>query len=147
LCALAFFDDFAAGMSRYGVADLEALAKDTHKFEARYLDTLIGPYPQMQKIFQERSPINHASELSCPILLLQGSDDPIVPPSQSQQLVKALAEKDIPHAYLEFEGEGHGFRKQDNIIRALNAELSFYRQVLKIDSDEQLDPVKLNVKQ
>ncbi len=144
LCALAFFDDFAAGMSRYGVADLEALAKDTHKFEARYLDNLVGPYPEARSVYQERSPIHHASELSCPILILQGADDPIVPPSQSQELVKALAEKDIPHAYIEFEGEGHGFRKQENIVRALQAELSFYRQVLHIDSEEQLEQVPLN---
>jgi dipeptidyl aminopeptidase/acylaminoacyl peptidase len=131
-------------MSRYGVADLEALAKDTHKFEARYLDKLVGPYPERKDLYQERSPIHHASELSCPILILQGSDDPIVPPSQSQALVRALAEKDIPHAYIEFEGEGHGFRKQENIVKALQAELSFYRQVLHINSEEQLEQVPLN---
>ena len=132
LCALTFHDDFAAGMSRYGVADLEALASDSHKFEVRYLDSLVGDYPAQKAIYQERSPINNTDKLSCPILILQGSEDKVVPPAQSQQLAKALDEKDIPYEYIEFEGEAHGFRQQDNIIRAFESELSFYLKILKI---------------
>ncbi|WP_144391311.1 S9 family peptidase [Pleionea sediminis] len=143
LCALTFTDDFAAGMTRYGVADLEALVSDGHKFEARYLDSLVGPYPESKSVYVERSPIHHTDDLSCPMLVLQGAEDKVVPPQQSQQLVKALSEKDIPHAYIEFEGEGHGFRQKDNIIRALEAELVFYRQVLSIQSEEVLPELEL----
>ncbi len=143
LCALTFFDDFAAGMTRYGVADLEALTHESHKFEARYLDSLVGPYPEAKQQYIERSPIHNTQQLSCPILVLQGSDDKVVPPSQAQKLVDALKEKDIPHAYIEFAGEGHGFRQKDNIIKALEAELSFYRHVFGIQSDEQLPPLNI----
>ncbi len=144
LCALTFTDDFAAGMTRYGVADLEALVSDGHKFEARYLDSLVGPYPEQKSVYYERSPIHHTDELACPMLVLQGSEDKVVPPQQSQQLIKALAEKDIPHVYIEFEGEGHGFRQKDNIVRAFESELAFYRQVLEVESDEALPPVTLS---
>jgi len=144
LCALTFTDDFAAGMSRYGVADLEALAGDTHKFEARYLDSLVGPYPESRELYQQRSPIHHAQHLSCPLLVLQGSDDKVVPPSQSEAMVAALAEKDIPHAYIEFAGEGHGFRQRETIISALQAELYFYRKVLSINSEEALPEIKIS---
>lgn len=143
LSALTFTDDFCAGMSRYGVADLEALAGDTHKFEARYLDSLVGPYPEAKAVYFERSPINHTERLSCPLLVLQGSEDKVVPPSQSQALVAALAQKDIPHAYLEFAGEGHGFRQQTTIIAALEAELYFYRKVLAIDAAEALPAINI----
>lgn len=136
LCALTFHDVFAAGMSRYGVADLECLASDSHKFEARYLDSVVGSYPQEKELYKNRSPIHATNQLSCPILLLQGEDDKVVPPNQAEMMVKALKEKKLPYAYQLYQGEGHGFRKAKTIVNALNSELSFYRQVLKIESDE-----------
>jgi len=141
LCALTFTDIFAAGMSRYGVADLESLAADSHKFEARYLDKIVGPYPQAKAVYQQRSPINHTQKLNCPILLLQGSEDKVVPPNQAEQMVKALDQKSIAHAYLLFEGEGHGFRQAETIRRAASAELYFYRKILGLESDEKIQPV------
>ncbi len=143
LCALTFYDIFAAGMSRYGVADLESLAADSHKFEARYLDKMVGPYPEKKVLYQSRSPIHHTDQLSCPILLLQGSEDKVVPPGQAESMAAALDEKKIPYAYVLFEGEGHGFRQSETIIKALNAELSFYRSILCIDSEESLDSLKI----
>ncbi|MDQ7049860.1 MAG: prolyl oligopeptidase family serine peptidase [Enterobacterales bacterium] len=144
LCGLTFYDFFAAGTSRYGVADLECLASDSHKFEARYLDSLIGPYPQEKDLYQARSPIHHANQLSCPILLLQGADDKVVPPNQAEMMVTALKSKQIPFAYKLYSGEGHGFRKAKSITDALNSELSFYRQVLSIDSDEDIPKLGIN---
>lgn len=129
LAALCFRDTFAAGASHFGVADLAALAEDTHKFESRYLDGLVGPYPAAADRYRERSPIHHTEGLSCPLILFQGLEDMIVPPAQSQRMAAALATKSIPHAYLEFEGEQHGFRKAENIVRCLTAELYFYAQV------------------
>ncbi len=136
LCGLTFYDFFAAGTSRYGVADLESLASDSHKFEAHYLDSLVGSYPKDKEIYQARSPIHHTEKLSCPILLLQGEEDKVVPPNQAEMMVKALQKKEIPFAYRLYPGEGHGFRQSDTIKDALNSELSFYRQVLSIDSEE-----------
>ena len=121
---------FAAGVSRYGIGDLETLATDTHKFESRYPDALVGPYPAARDLYVERSPVHHVDRLSSPMLVLQGLDDKVVPPSQSEALVAALAAKGIPHAYVAYEGEGHGFRKAENIVRSLESELSFYAQVL-----------------
>ncbi|MGF1596553.1 MAG: prolyl oligopeptidase family serine peptidase [Acidimicrobiales bacterium] len=129
LLALMRSDTFAAGTSLYGVADLEALARDTHKFESRYLDGLIGPYPQRIDRYRERSPISHVDELSCPLLVLQGMEDEIVPPNQSEAIVGALAAKGIPHAYVTFEGEQHGFRQAANIVRSYEVELWFYGRV------------------
>ncbi|TQV75590.1 S9 family peptidase [Aliikangiella marina] len=143
LCALTFHDVFAAGMSRYGVADLEALASDSHKFEARYLDKMIGEYPKEKALYQARSPIHHTAQLSCPILLLQGEDDKVVPPNQAQLMVDALEGKQIPYGYLLFEGEGHGFRKAETIIAAFNAELYFYRKILGIKSEEKIPPIEI----
>ena len=111
LAALTFRSLFRAGASYYGVSDLEALEKDTHKFEARYLDRLIGPYPARRDLFLERSPINHVDRLSCPIIFLQGSEDKVVPPSQAETMVNALRQKGLPVAYILFEGEQHGFRQ------------------------------------
>ena len=132
LCALAFTDVFAAGASHYGVADLTALAADTHKFESRYLDRLVGPLPEAAERYRERSPIHHTDRLSCPIILFQGSEDVIVPPAQSRTMADALARKGILHAYVEYPGEQHGFRDATNIAHALRAELFFYRQVFGI---------------
>ncbi len=142
LCALTKSEVFGAGTSLYGVADLEALATDTHKFESRYLDKMIGPYPEAKQIYEERSPINHTDRFSCPLLVLQGDEDQVVPPSQSEAIVAALAEKGIPHAYLLFEGEQHGFRKDVNIIRAQEAELWFYGRVFGFTPSDQIRPVE-----
>ncbi|MFI6996447.1 S9 family peptidase [Nocardia sp. NPDC050175] len=144
LAALARPDTpFAAGADHYGVADLEALAADTHKFESRYLDGLIGQYPAHRDIYRDRSPIHHVDQLRKPLIVLQGSDDPIVPLNQSQMIVEALRERRIPVAFLVFEGEQHGFRRAENIRRALDAELSFYAQVFgfKPPPAENIDPV------
>ena len=124
---------FATGASYYGVADAIPLAEDTHDFESRYLDGLIGPLPAARQVYLDRSPLSHVDRLDRPLLVLQGLDDPVVPPAQAEQLVAALRSKGIPHAYLSFEGESHGFRKADNIAASLEAELSFYGQVLGFD--------------
>lgn len=129
LCALTFHDTFHAGASHYGVSDLEALARTTHKFESRYLEGLVGPWPSESKLYQERSPIHHADGLSCPVILFQGLDDPVVPPAQSERMVAVLRKKGIPVAYVAFEGEQHGFRKAENIRTALEGELYFYGRV------------------
>jgi dipeptidyl aminopeptidase/acylaminoacyl peptidase len=133
LAALTGTDFFAAGTSYFGVAELMSFAEDTHDFESRYLDGLVGPLPEAHDRYVERSPLSHVDQLSCPVLLLQGSDDRVVPPSQSLMFRDALAAKGIPHAYLEFEGEQHGFRMESTIVAAHEAELSFYGQVLGFD--------------
>ena len=130
LAALAFDDVFAVGGSRYGVADLSALAEDTHKFEARYLDRLVGPYPEAAAVYAERSPINHIDKFNVPMIVLQGDEDEVVPPNQSEMIVDALRSKNIKVQYLLFEGEQHGFRQAGNIVAALEAELKFYGDVL-----------------
>ena len=130
LAALAFHHTFAAGASRYGIADLEALAADTHKFESRYLDRLVGPYPQARDTYRARSPIHHLDGFDAPMIVLQGDEDEIVPPAQSEMIVRALEAKGVPVAYLLFEGEQHGFRNADNIVAALEAELAFFGRIL-----------------
>ncbi len=129
LLALCTSDVFRAGADYYGISDMTALARDTHKFESRYLDSLIGPLPQAQAIYDSRSPLQHLDGFNVPLLVLQGADDPVVPPNQSAAIVDALRARHAPVAYLLFAGEGHGFRKPENIIRSLQAELSFYGQV------------------
>jgi dipeptidyl aminopeptidase/acylaminoacyl peptidase len=129
LAALAFRDVFRAGASYYGVSDNEALARDTHKFESRYLDSLIGPYPEARDLYRERSPIHAVERLSAPVIFLQGSEDKIVPPNQAELMVDALRKKGLPVSYLLFEGEQHGFRRAENIQRSLDAELYFYASV------------------
>jgi len=129
LCALAFGDTFRAGASYYGVSDLEALARDTHKFEARYLDRLVGPYPERRDLYRERSPLHHADAISCPVIFFQGSEDPVVPPNQAEVMVEALRARGVPVAYVVFEGEAHGFRRAENVSSALEAELAFYLDV------------------
>jgi dipeptidyl aminopeptidase/acylaminoacyl peptidase len=119
LAVLTFRDVFKAGPSYYGVSDLEALARDTHKFESRYLDGLIGPYPQCRDLYVERSPINFTQQLLCPLILFQGLGDKIVPPDQAELMFEAVRRKGLPTAYLPFEGEQHGFRNAANIKRAL----------------------------
>jgi dipeptidyl aminopeptidase/acylaminoacyl peptidase len=143
LCALTFYDVFQAGASHYGIGDLEALAKDTHKFESRYLDKLIGPYPAAQNIYQERSPINYIEKLSCPVIFFQGLEDQVVPPNQAEMMVDALAKKGIPVAYVPFESEQHGFRKAENIKRAIEGEFYFYARIFHIAIAEEIVPVEI----
>jgi dipeptidyl aminopeptidase/acylaminoacyl peptidase len=126
LAALTFHDYFRGGASHYGVSDLAALARDTHKFESRYLDSLVGPYPERAALYRERSPIAHVERLSAPVIFFQGDQDLVVPPSQTGIMVEALRRNGIPVGYLLFAGEQHGFRKAENIKRALDAELYFY---------------------
>lgn len=129
LAALTFSDTFTAGASLYGIGDLEALAKDTHKFEARYLDSLVGVYPAEQEIYHARSPIHHIEQLKCPVIFLQGLKDKVVPPNQAEAMVAALTAKGIKNAYVTFEQEGHGFRQAESIKTAIEAELKFYQEV------------------
>jgi dipeptidyl aminopeptidase/acylaminoacyl peptidase len=121
---------FAAVASYFGVADLRGFAEHTHDFESRYLDGLIGPLPECDALYAERAPVGHVSDATCPVLLLQGLDDPVVPPAQSESIAADLAAHGIPHAYIAFEGESHGFRKAENIVASLEAELSFYGQIM-----------------
>ena len=143
LAALTFRNVFAAGASYYGVSDLTALAADTHKFESRYLDQLVAPYPEGADTYRRRSPIEHTDGLSCPIILLQGLEDRIVPPNQAEMMFDAVRSKGIPCAYLAFEGEQHGFRRADNIKRALEAELYFYSRVFGFEPADAVDPVAI----
>ena len=133
LAALTTTDAFAAGVSYYGVAELIAFAADTHDFESRYIDGLVGTLPEDRDVYVERAPLSHVDQLSCPVLLLQGLEDKVVPPAQAELFAAALDKKGIPYAYLPFAGEQHGFRKQETVVAALEAELSFYGQVFGFD--------------
>jgi dipeptidyl aminopeptidase/acylaminoacyl peptidase len=130
LAAVTQTDVFKAGTSYFGISDLKTFADATHDFESRYLFSLVGPLPGFERAYEERSPLNRADETSCPVLLLQGLDDPIVPPDQSERFAQALAAKKVPYAYLTFEGESHGFRRAETVIACLEAELAFYGQTL-----------------
>ena len=143
LSALTFRDLFKAGASFYGISDLEALAKDTHKFESRYLDTIIGPYPERADVYRERSPIHFTDRLSCPMILFQGLEDKIVPPNQAEMMFEAVRAKGLPVAYIAFEGEQHGFRRSENIKRTLDAELYFYSKVFDFKLADPVDPVQI----
>jgi dipeptidyl aminopeptidase/acylaminoacyl peptidase len=143
LCALTFRNVFKAGASYYGVSDLRALDKETHKFESRYNVKLIGPYPERSELYYERSPIHHADRISCPMIIFQGLEDKIVTPSQAEQMVQALRAKGLPYAYLPFEGEQHGFRRKENIKRSLEAELYFYSKVFSFELADSVEPVKI----
>jgi dipeptidyl aminopeptidase/acylaminoacyl peptidase len=143
LCALTFHDTFSAGASRYGVSDLEALARETHKFESRYLDSLVGPYPKCQALYRARSPIHFTDRLSCPLILFQGLEDQVVPPNQAEMMAQALRDKGLPVAYVPFEGEQHGFRRAENIARALEGELYFYSRVFHFDLGEEVEAVAI----
>ncbi len=132
LCALAFRDTFKAGADYYGVSDLEAMRKETHKFESRYLDRLIGVYPECRDLYQKRSPINFVDNMSCPVIFFQGLEDRVVPPDQTEKMFNALNRMGLPVSYLPFEGEQHGFRRAENIKRALDAELNFYSKVFSL---------------
>jgi dipeptidyl aminopeptidase/acylaminoacyl peptidase len=143
LCALTFRDVFAVGASYYGLADLEPFVDDTHKFEARYSDSLIGPYPEARAIYRERSPIHFADRITCPVILFQGLEDKIVPPAQAEIMVEALRSKGLPFAYIPFEGEQHGFRKFENIKHSLEAELYFYSRILGFELSDSIEPVEI----
>ena len=143
LCAVTFSDAFRAGTSLFGIGDLETFVKQTHKFESRYLDRLIGPYPERKDLYHDRSPLNFPERISCPVLILQGAEDRIVPPAQAEQIVDELWERHLPHAYLLFPGEDHGFRSADNIIRACEAELSFYGQIFGFVPADPIEPIRV----
>lgn len=143
LCALTFRSAFKAGASHFGVSDAAALARDTHKFESRYLDGLLGPYPQRKDIYFARSPINFAERLSCPVIFFQGLEDKVVPPNQAETMVEAIRSKGIPVAYVSFPGEQHGFRQAKNIKRSLDAELYFYAKVFGFALAEPVEPVEI----
>lgn len=144
LAALTFRSVFKAGASYYGVSDLTALANDTHKFESRYLDGLVGAYPERQDLYIERSPIHAVEQLSCPVIFFQGDEDKIVPPNQAEMMVNALKQKGLPVAYVLFEGEQHGFRKAENIKRTLDGELYFYARVFGFQLAEAIEPVAID---
>ena len=143
LAALAFYDVFKAGANYYGVSDLEALARDTHKFEARYLDRLVAPLPEGRAVYEARAPIRHLEGFKAALITFQGSEDKVVPPDQSRAIVAALKAKGVPVAYIEFEGEQHGFRKAENIVRSLESELAFYGRVFGFEPHGPLPPVAL----
>lgn len=143
LSCLTFRDTFKAGASFYGVSDLEALARDTHKFESRYLDRLVGPYPARRDLYTQRSPIHFVDRLNCPVILFQGLEDKVVPPNQAEMMVDALRRKGLPVAYVAFEGEQHGFRKADSIKRTLDGELYFYSRIFGFALADPVEPVKI----
>jgi dipeptidyl aminopeptidase/acylaminoacyl peptidase len=141
--ALTFYDRFAAGATYYGIADLQALVDDTHKFESRYLDSLIGPYPEAAQLYHDRSAIHFTERLSCPMIIFQGLEDVIVPPSQAELMSTALRNKGIPFSYMLFEGEQHGFRQAKNIKRSLEAELYFYGRVMGFELADNIEPIHI----
>jgi dipeptidyl aminopeptidase/acylaminoacyl peptidase len=144
LAALTFFDVFRAGASYYGISDIEVLARDTHKFESRYLDSLVGPYPAARETYRQRSPIHFTERLSAALILFQGLEDKVVPPNQSQMMAAAARAKGLPVAYVTFEGEQHGFRKAENIVRSLEAELFFYGAVFGFTPADAIEPVTID---
>lgn len=143
LAVLTFRDLFKAGASHFGVSDIEVLAKETHKFESRYMDGLVGPYPERRDLYLERSPIHHTAKLSTPLILFQGLEDQVVPPNQAEMMFEAVKQKGLPVAYLAFEGEQHGFRKAENIKRSLDGEFYFYSRVFGFEPAEHIEPVPI----
>ncbi|HEX5588746.1 MAG TPA: prolyl oligopeptidase family serine peptidase [Candidatus Limnocylindrales bacterium] len=143
LAALAFRRTFGAGTTYFGIGDLRAFVNDTHKFESRYLERLVGPWPAAQQKYLDRSPSLHAEQIVAPVLVEQGAEDRVVPPSEAERIVDALFERRVPHAYLLFPGEDHGFRSRDAIIRSFGAELSFYGQVFGFTPADDIEPVEI----
>lgn len=143
LCALTFLDCFKAGASHYGIGDVEALCADTHKFESRYGDYLVGPYPEMKQLYYDRSPINFTDKLNCPVIFFQGLEDAVVPPSQAQAMVAAIKKKGLPVAYIAYEGEQHGFRKAENIKRTIEGEFYFYSQIFGYKPADDIEPIPM----
>lgn len=144
MLALAWHDAFAAGTNLFGVADLVALMSDDHKFESRYSVSLVAAWPEGADVYAERSPINHVDAISSPLLVLQGSVDTVVPPSHSERIVEAMQTNGLPVGYIEFEGEGHGFRRAENLVRAIEAELWFYGHVLGFEPADEIEPVEMS---
>ncbi|MDH3343366.1 MAG: DUF829 domain-containing protein, partial [Gammaproteobacteria bacterium] len=146
LCALTFHHTFSAGASYYGIGDLETLTADTHKFESRYLDRLVGAYPEHKSEYQKRSPINFVEQLDCPVIFFQGTEDKVVPKEQAEKMFSALKDKGIPVAYVPFEGEQHGFRKAETIQRALDTEYAFYVRIfdISVELDTELNIENMN---
>jgi dipeptidyl aminopeptidase/acylaminoacyl peptidase len=134
---------FNAGASHFGIGDLVTFVKDTHKFESRYLDTLIGPYPERADLYRERSAVNFADDLNCPVILFQGLEDKVVPPSQAEEFVAVCEKKKLPYAYVAFEGEQHGFRQAKNIARSIEGELYFYSQIFDFATADEIEPVDI----
>jgi dipeptidyl aminopeptidase/acylaminoacyl peptidase len=143
LATLAFRDLFRAGASHFGISDLETMTTDTHKFESRYLDGLIGPYPEGRDRYIERSPIHHLDGFTEPLILFQGSEDTVVPPDQAEKMYEAMVQRGRPVALVVFDGEGHGFRRAENIRRALEGELDFYGQVFGFKPYGEIEPVEI----
>jgi dipeptidyl aminopeptidase/acylaminoacyl peptidase len=141
LAALAFTDDFDAGCTYFGIGDLRAFVKDTHKFESRYLESLVGKWPEAKQVYLDRSPSLHAERITAPVLVQQGADDKIVPIEEAERIVDALFERHVPHAYLLYPGEDHGFRGKDAIVRSFGAELSFYAQVFGFEPADDIEPL------
>jgi dipeptidyl aminopeptidase/acylaminoacyl peptidase len=141
LAALAFTDDFDAGCTYFGIGDLRAFVKDTHKFESRYLESLLGKWPEAKQVYLDRSPSLHAERITAPVLVQQGAEDKIVPIEEAERIVDALFERHVPHAYLVYPGEDHGFRGKDAIIRSFGAELSFYAQVFGFEPADEIEPL------
>ncbi|MGK7937047.1 MAG: alpha/beta hydrolase family protein, partial [Xenococcaceae cyanobacterium] len=143
LAALTFRDTFKAGASYYGVSDLEILARDTHKFESRYLDGLIGVYPDEKDLYEARSPIHFTEQLSCPVIFFQGGEDKVVPPNQAEMMFTAIKDKGLPVAYVLFENEGHGFRQGENIKKALDSEFYFYSRVFDFKPADRIEEIEI----
>jgi dipeptidyl aminopeptidase/acylaminoacyl peptidase len=143
LMAMGVSDVFAAGISEFGVADLVTFHNDTHKFESRYDEYLVGKWPEEVDLYRDRSPVSHADSISRPLLLLQGLDDKVVPPAQAEVIVEALEQRGVPYAYIAFAGEGHGFRKSENAKRALEAHLSFLAQIFGFEPADHFQPIEI----
>lgn len=143
LCALTFRDTFKAGASYFGLSDLEADLLETHKFESRYSDRMVGPYPERRDLYRERSPVHFTDRISCPVIFFQGLEDKIVLPNQSEMMVEALRKKGLPVAYIAYEGEGHGFRRAENIKHSLEAELYFYSRIFGFELADKVEPVEI----
>jgi dipeptidyl aminopeptidase/acylaminoacyl peptidase len=143
LLALAIRDEFTSGTSYYGVADLVTFHGETHKFESHYDEYLVGPWPAAKDVYRDRSPVAHADSISRPLLLLQGLDDKVVPPAQAEVIVDALKARGVPYAYIAFEGEGHGFRKAENVRRALATHFSFLAQMFGFEPADELVPLEI----
>ena len=144
LAALAFRRTFGAGTTYFGIGDLRAFVVDTHKFESRYLESLVGPWPAEEQRYLDRSPALHADQIVAPVLVQQGAEDRVVPPSEAERIVDALWERQVPHAYILFPGEDHGFRSRDAIIRSISAELSFYGQIFGFTPADEIEPLEIN---
>src|SRR4029077_8693902 len=143
LSALAFQKAFKAGASYFGVSDLELLAKDTHKFESRYLDKLVGPYPERLDMYRARSPIYHVDGIFSALILFQGLEDKVVPPDQSEKIFEAVKAKGLPVVYIAYEWEQHGFRRAENIKRSYEAELYFYSKIFHFNPADQIESVTI----